>query len=83
MLDTKLYSAQVEQEFEKDENTQTVEIRCSLPANFLTVTVLEEIQDGVDRDLSVKGLTVETVRFTEDSLEPDSKDFFLKVTKVV
>lgn len=83
MLDTKLYSAQVEQEFAKDENTQTVEIRCSLPANFLTVTVLEEIQDGVDRDLSVKGLTVEAVRFTEDSLEPDSKDFFLKVTKVV
>lgn len=81
MLDTRLYSAQVEQEFAKDENTQTVEIRCSLSANFLTVTVLEEIRDGVDRDLSVKGLTVEAVRFTEDSLEPDSKDFFLKVTK--
>lgn len=82
-IDCTQYSTLLVQELNKTPGTTSVEVRCSLPADQLTVGVLDSIKTEIDKVLFEQDVQVDKVYFAKDSLDSSSKDFFIKISKVV
>ena len=82
MIDCTQFIHSLLEEFKKTPGTTSVQIRCSLPAEELTVGVLDLIQTEIDKILFEEDLVVTQITFAKDSQDPGSKDFFVKISKI-
>lgn len=82
MIDCTPFTQILIEEFNKTPGTSAVEVRCSLPAEELTVGVLDLIQAEIDKILFEEDLVVTQITFAKDSQDPGSKDFFVKISKI-
>jgi hypothetical protein len=82
-IDCTQYSTLLVQELNKTPGTTSVEVRCSLPAEQLTPGVLDLIKTEIDKNLFEENIQVDSVHFAKESMDKGSKDFFIKISKVV
>lgn len=80
MIDCTQFIHSLLEEFKKTPGTASVQIRCSLPAEELTLGILNTIFSQVDEVLRPQDLKVDSVIFSDESPDSGSKDFFIRVS---
>lgn len=82
MIDCTQFVIPLLEEYNKTPGTDNVQIRCSLPADELTIGVLNTIFQQVDEAVKSHDLKVDSVIFADESQDSGSKDFFIKISVI-
>lgn len=82
MIDCNQFINSLLEEFNKTPGTSSVQIRCSLPAEQLSLGILNTIFTQINEVLQPQDLRVDSVIFADESHDSGSKDFFIKASVI-